>query len=48
MLCPSFYQADIVYNPTAFERLRARLRNTIIGFRQRRRARRHPMRPATA
>jgi indolepyruvate ferredoxin oxidoreductase alpha subunit len=48
VLCPSFYQADIVYNPTAFERLRARLRNTIIGFLQRRRARRHPMRPATA
>ena len=48
VLCPSFYQADIVYNPTGFERLRARLRGAIIGFLQRRRARRHPMRPATA
>jgi indolepyruvate ferredoxin oxidoreductase alpha subunit len=48
VLCPSFYQADIVYNPTGFERLRARLRNATIGFLQRRRARRHPMRPATA
>ncbi|MGE0060797.1 MAG: thiamine pyrophosphate-dependent enzyme [Xanthobacteraceae bacterium] len=48
VLCPSFYQADIVYNPTGFERLRARLRNAVIGFLQRRRARRHPMRPATA
>lgn len=48
VLCPSFYQADIVYNPTGFERLRARLRNAVIGFLQRRRARRNPMRPATA
>jgi indolepyruvate ferredoxin oxidoreductase alpha subunit len=43
VLCPSFYQADIVYNPTAFERLTARLRNAIIGFLQKRRARRHPI-----
>ncbi|MGE0563491.1 MAG: thiamine pyrophosphate-dependent enzyme [Pseudolabrys sp.] len=48
VLCPSFYQADIVYNPTGLERLRARLRGAIIGFLQRRRARRHPVRTQAA
>ena len=43
VLCPSFYQADIVHNPRRFERLSARLRDAIIGFLQRRRARRHPL-----
>jgi len=40
VLCPSFYRADIVYNPTWSERLVARLRMAVIGFLQRRRARR--------
>jgi indolepyruvate ferredoxin oxidoreductase, alpha subunit len=37
VLCPSFYRADIIYNPTAFDRLIARLRGAVIGFLQRRR-----------
>jgi indolepyruvate ferredoxin oxidoreductase alpha subunit len=40
VLCPSFYRADIIYNPTAFDRFVARLRSAVIGFMQRRRARR--------
>lgn len=43
VLCPSFYRAEIVHNPRAFERLRARLRDSIIGYLQRRRARRGPV-----
>lgn len=38
VLCPSFYRADIVHNPTTGDRLVARLRNGVIGFLQRRRA----------
>src|SRR5581483_8659795 len=40
VLCPSFYRADIIHNPTAFDRLLARLREAVIGFLQRRRDRR--------
>jgi indolepyruvate ferredoxin oxidoreductase alpha subunit len=40
VLCPSFYRADIIHNPTGFDRLMARLRGSIIGFLQRRRDRR--------
>ncbi|MBX7200950.1 MAG: indolepyruvate ferredoxin oxidoreductase subunit alpha [Rhodospirillaceae bacterium] len=36
VLCPSFYRADLVYNPTAGERLMARLRAGVIGWLQRR------------
>jgi|SRR5271169_109549 len=39
VLCPSFYRADIVYNPTAFDRFLARLRGAVISLLQRRRAR---------
>jgi indolepyruvate ferredoxin oxidoreductase alpha subunit len=42
VLCPSFYRADIVYNPTGFDRFMARLRAGVIGFLQRRRARQRP------
>ncbi|WP_251864432.1 indolepyruvate ferredoxin oxidoreductase subunit alpha [Achromobacter sp. Marseille-Q4962] len=38
VLCPSFYRADIVHNPTAHDRRLARLRSAVIGFLQRRRA----------
>ena len=38
VLCPSFYRADLVYNPAPGERLLARWRAAIIGFLQRRRA----------
>lgn len=37
VLCPSFYRADIIHNPTAFDRVVARLRAAVIGFLQRRR-----------
>ena len=40
VLCPSFYRADIIHNPTGFDRLLAKLRGGIIGFLQRRRDRR--------
>ena len=40
MLCPSFYRADIIYNPTAMDRFRAKMRRAVIGWLQRRRARR--------
>ena len=37
VLCPSFYRADIVHNPTGFETWVARLRTRVIGALQRRR-----------
>ncbi|MGH1576198.1 thiamine pyrophosphate-dependent enzyme [Planktotalea sp.] len=37
VLCPSFYQADVVHNPSAFEAWRAKLRNRIIAKLQARR-----------
>jgi indolepyruvate ferredoxin oxidoreductase alpha subunit len=40
VLCPSFYRADIIHNPTGFDRFMAKLRNGVIGFLQRRRDRR--------
>lgn len=36
VLCPSFYRAEIVTNPTRWDRLRQRLRDSVIGFLQRR------------
>lgn len=43
VLCPSFYRADVVCNPTILERALARLRGAVIGYLQRRRDRRRPM-----
>ena len=40
VLCPSFYRADIIHNPTGFDRFMAKLRGGVIGFLQRRRDRR--------
>jgi indolepyruvate ferredoxin oxidoreductase alpha subunit len=40
VLCPSFYRASIVHNPTGWDRLKARMRGAIIGFLQQRMARR--------
>ncbi|MEP2680701.1 MAG: indolepyruvate ferredoxin oxidoreductase subunit alpha [Sulfitobacter sp.] len=37
VLCPSFYQADVVHNPTRFERWRAEKTSQIIAWLQRRR-----------
>ena len=36
VLCPSFYKAQIVSNPTAWDRWRERVRGTVIGWLQRR------------
>ena len=43
VLCPSFYRAEIVCNPTAFERFLARVREHVISLLQRRRERRMPV-----
>jgi len=40
VLCPSFYRASIINNPTAWDRFKARVRGAVIGFLQRRIARR--------
>ncbi len=34
VLCPSFYKAEIVFNPTWWDRLKARLRASVIGLLQ--------------
>ncbi|MBP6900531.1 MAG: indolepyruvate ferredoxin oxidoreductase subunit alpha [Burkholderiaceae bacterium] len=36
VLCPSFYKAQVLSNPNAWDRLRERLRQTVIGWMQRR------------
>ncbi|MBV9433389.1 MAG: indolepyruvate ferredoxin oxidoreductase, partial [Hyphomicrobiales bacterium] len=38
-LCPSFYRASIIDNPTAWDQMKAKLRVAVIGFFQRRLAR---------
>jgi len=38
-LCPSFYRASIVENPTQWDTFKSKLRNAVIGFLQRRLAR---------
>jgi indolepyruvate ferredoxin oxidoreductase alpha subunit len=43
VLCPSFYRAEIVHNPRSFERFAARVRASVIGWLQGRRARRMPL-----
>jgi indolepyruvate ferredoxin oxidoreductase alpha subunit len=37
VLCPSFYRADIIHNPSWFDRVISDLRGAVIGFLQRRR-----------
>ena len=32
VLCPSFYRADVIVNPTAWDRLKARVRSAVIRF----------------
>jgi indolepyruvate ferredoxin oxidoreductase, alpha subunit len=39
VLCPSFYRASLITNPTGWDRLKARVREAVIGFFQRRIAR---------
>ncbi|MGH8262244.1 MAG: hypothetical protein ACRET4_02090, partial [Steroidobacteraceae bacterium] len=40
VLCPSFYRADVIINPSGWDRFVSRLRGAIIGWAQRRGARR--------
>ncbi len=40
VLCPSFYRASIIDNPTGWDRFKARIRDAVIGFLQRRMDRR--------
>jgi indolepyruvate ferredoxin oxidoreductase alpha subunit len=35
-LCPSFFRAEVISNPTAWDRLKARFRQAVIGMLQRR------------
>ncbi|MDH7797580.1 MULTISPECIES: indolepyruvate ferredoxin oxidoreductase subunit alpha [unclassified Beijerinckia] len=42
VLCPSFYRADVIHNPTWWDRRLARVRDAVIGFLQRRREARRP------
>ena len=37
VLCPSFYRADVIHNPTRWDRWLARLRGAVIGYLQQRR-----------
>jgi indolepyruvate ferredoxin oxidoreductase alpha subunit len=39
VLCPSFYRASLITNPTGWDRFKARMREAVIGFFQRRIAR---------
>jgi indolepyruvate ferredoxin oxidoreductase, alpha subunit len=36
VLCPSFYRAELISNPSSWDRLKARMRAAVIGFFQRR------------
>ena len=36
VLCPSFYRASLITNPTGWDRFKARMRDAVIGFFQRR------------
>ncbi|MBS7701141.1 MULTISPECIES: indolepyruvate ferredoxin oxidoreductase subunit alpha [unclassified Chelatococcus] len=46
VLCPSFYRADIIHNPTGLDRVLAKVRGAVIGFLQRRRDSRRVVFPA--
>ncbi len=46
ILCPSFYRASIINNPTRWDLMKADIRRTVIGFLQRRLERRAPLQAA--
>ena len=49
VLCPSFYRAEVVHNPTGWDRFKAKIAMSVITFLQRRRAsRRIQMGPSAA
>jgi indolepyruvate ferredoxin oxidoreductase alpha subunit len=39
VLCPSFYRADVVHNPSGWDRFLETVRSRVISFLQRRRER---------
>jgi indolepyruvate ferredoxin oxidoreductase alpha subunit len=39
VLCPSFYRADLIHNPSAWDRFVSSVRMSVIGFLQRHRER---------
>jgi indolepyruvate ferredoxin oxidoreductase alpha subunit len=41
ILCPSFYRADVVHNPSGWEHRRAAFRARVVGWLQARRRARH-------
>ena len=43
VLCPSFYRADIISNPTGLDRFMAKVRGAVIGWLQQRRDARRPV-----
>jgi indolepyruvate ferredoxin oxidoreductase alpha subunit len=40
VLCPSFYRADVIHNPSPWDQFKARMRKRVIDYLQTRRARR--------
>jgi indolepyruvate ferredoxin oxidoreductase alpha subunit len=42
ILCPSFYRADVIHNPTRWDRWKSGVTMTVISYLQRRRDRRRP------
>ncbi|TPQ38468.1 indolepyruvate ferredoxin oxidoreductase [Bradyrhizobium guangdongense] len=48
VLCPSFYRADVIHNPTGWDKFRSKVAMAVIGWLQRRRDRRRPALEALA
>jgi indolepyruvate ferredoxin oxidoreductase alpha subunit len=48
ILCPSFYRADVIHNPTRWDTFKSKVAMAVIGWLQRRRDRRRPTLEATA
>lgn len=48
VLCPSFYRADVIHNPTGWDKFRSKITMAVIGWLQRRRDRRRPALEALA
>ena len=48
VLCPSFYRADVIHNPTRWDRFKSKLSMAVIGWLQQRRDRKRPVLEALA
>jgi indolepyruvate ferredoxin oxidoreductase alpha subunit len=48
VLCPSFYRADVIHNPTGWDKFKSEVAMAVIGWLQRRRDRRRPALEALA